>query len=69
VTHFVVTRVMEFAKTSFPDRLVYGSHGFASLELVTRGGALDHGTGHYESNIVVFSRLVSAVAPVKAVST
>ncbi|MCU1363129.1 MAG: putative secreted protein [Acidimicrobiaceae bacterium] len=69
VTHFIVTRVMEFAKTSFPDRLVYGSHGFASLELVTCGGAFDHHTGHYESNIVVFSRLVRAVAPVKAVST
>jgi sortase (surface protein transpeptidase) len=69
VTYFVVTRVMEFAKTTFPDRLVYGSHGFASLELVTCGGVFDHSTGHYESNIVVFSRLVRAVAPTKSVST
>lgn len=68
VTHFVVTRVVEYAKTNFPDRLVYGSHGFASLELVTCGGVFDHDTGHYESNIVVFSRLVRAVAP-KLVST
>jgi len=69
VTHFVVTKVVEYAKTSFPDRLVYGSHGFASLELVTCGGIFNHDTGHYESNIVVFSRLVRAVAPAKSVST
>jgi sortase (surface protein transpeptidase) len=67
VTHFVVTRVMEYAKASFPDRLVYGSHGFASLELVTCGGVFDHDTGHYESNIVVFSRLVSTNTPTKRV--
>jgi sortase (surface protein transpeptidase) len=67
VTHFVVTRVMEYAKTSFPDRLVYGSHGFPSLELVTCGGVFDHDTGHYESNIVVFSRLVSTNTPAKRV--
>jgi sortase (surface protein transpeptidase) len=69
VTHFVVTRVMEYAKTSFPDRLVYGSHGFRSLELVTCGGVFDHDTGHYESNIVVFSRLVSVNVPKRAVTT
>jgi sortase (surface protein transpeptidase) len=67
VTHFVVTRVMEYAKASFPDRLVYGSHGFPSLELVTCGGVFDHDTGHYESNIVVFSRLVSTNTPAKRV--
>lgn len=67
VTHFVVTRVMEYAKASFPDRLVYGSHGFSSLELVTCGGVFDHDTGHYESNIVVFSRLVSTNTPAKRV--
>jgi sortase (surface protein transpeptidase) len=61
--HFVVTRVVEYAKTSFPDRLVFGSHGIRSLELVTCGGVFDHATGHYESNVVVFSRLVSAVVP------
>ncbi len=69
VTHFVVTRVMEYAKSTFPDRLVYGSHGFASLELVTCGGVFNHDTGHYESNIVVFSRLVGADAPTSGVST
>jgi Sortase domain len=59
VTHFVVTKVVQYSKTSFPDRLVYGSHGTRSLQLVTCGGAFDHATGHYLANIVVFSHLVS----------
>jgi hypothetical protein len=59
VTRFVVTKVVQYAKTSFPDRLVYGSHGIRALQLVTCGGTFDHATGHYESNVVVFSRLVS----------
>jgi len=59
VTRFVVERVVQYAKTSFPDRLVYGSHGTRSLQLVTCGGIFDHGTGHYEANVVVFSRLIS----------
>jgi sortase (surface protein transpeptidase) len=63
VTHFTVTKVVEYAKTSFPDRLVYGSHGIRGLQLVTCGGVFDHDTGHYESNIVVFSHLVSVQIP------
>jgi sortase (surface protein transpeptidase) len=63
VEHFVVSRVVEYAKTSFPDRLVYGPHGIRELQLVTCGGVFDHETGHYESNIVVFSRLVSVQIP------
>ena len=58
--HFVVVSVVQYSKTSFPDRLVFGSHGFQSLELVTCGGTFDQATGHYESNIVVFSRFVSS---------
>jgi sortase (surface protein transpeptidase) len=63
VTHFVVTKVVQYAKTSFPDRLVYGSHGIRGLQLVTCGGTFDHATGHYESNVVVFSHLVSVKKP------
>jgi sortase (surface protein transpeptidase) len=65
VTSFAVTQVVEYSKTSFPDQLVYGSHGNQSLQLVTCGGTFDHATGHYESNIVVYSHLVSA-SPVKS---
>jgi hypothetical protein len=59
VTRFAVSRVVEYPKTSFPDHLVYGSHGVRELQLVTCGGTFDHATGHYESNVVVFTRLVS----------
>jgi sortase (surface protein transpeptidase) len=59
VTTFAVTKVVEYSKTSFPDQLVYGSHGIRSLQLVTCGGTFDHATGHYESNVVVYSQLVS----------
>ncbi len=69
VTHFVVRRVVEYSKTSFPDRLIYGSHGTRSLNLITCGGVFDHTTGHYESNIVVFTQLVGVTAPKKPGST
>jgi sortase (surface protein transpeptidase) len=63
VTVFAVTKVVQYSKSSFPDRLVYGSNGTRALQLVTCGGTFDHATGHYESNIVVFSHLVSATKP------
>jgi hypothetical protein len=68
VTHFVVTRVVQYSKTSFPDQLVYGSRRPQTLQLVTCGGTFDHATGHYESNIVVFSRLVRVVSAKRAAS-
>jgi len=55
---FRVLRVVQYAKTGFPDALVYGASGSRLLNLVTCGGTFDHATGSYESNIVVFSRLV-----------
>lgn len=60
---FRVTSVVQYAKSSFPDALVYGSSGGRDLNLVTCGGTFNHQTHSYESNIVVFSRLVG-VAPV-----
>ena len=63
-TRFAVSKVVQYSKDTFPDRLVYGPHGTRSLQLVTCGGVFDHATGHYESNIVVFSQLVS-VTPSK----
>ncbi|MHB1906939.1 MAG: sortase domain-containing protein [Acidimicrobiales bacterium] len=60
VLTFVVTRVVQFAKTHFPDRLVYGPHGTRSLNLVTCGGVFNHATGSYESNVVVFSTMLRA---------
>jgi len=68
VTHFKVTKVVQYSKSNFPDRLVYGSHGTRALQLVTCGGVFDHATGHYESNIVVFSTLVKVSDDKNAVS-
>lgn len=59
---FRVIKVVQYAKANFPDSLVYGSHGGRLLNLVTCGGVFDHATGHYESNIVVFSQFVRATA-------
>ena len=56
-TTFAVTGVVQYSKNDFPDALVYASRGVRALQLVTCGGAFDHQTGHYESNIVVFTRL------------
>jgi LPXTG-site transpeptidase (sortase) family protein len=60
IATFKVTSVAMYQKTQFPDQLVYGSHGSSDLQLVTCGGAFDSQTGHYLSNIVVYSSFVSA---------
>jgi hypothetical protein len=57
VEKFEVNSVHEYSKKSFPDALVYGSHGRSELQLVTCGGVFNSATGSYESNIVVFSTL------------
>lgn len=56
---FVVTKVVQYSKQGFPNRLVYGAldkPGVRALNLVTCGGAFDHATGSYLANIVVFTR-------------
>ena len=59
VAHFAVTKVVQYAKSAFPTRLVFGYTPTPTLQLVTCGGAFDYSTGHYLANIVVFSHLVS----------
>jgi hypothetical protein len=56
---FMVTTVAMYLKSDFPDQTVYGSHGFSGLQLVTCAGAFDSQSGHYLSNIVVYSSLVA----------
>ncbi|MGH9021144.1 MAG: class F sortase [Acidimicrobiales bacterium] len=58
VLQFAVIAVREYSKSSFPDKLVYGPRHYAALQLVTCGGTFDRATGHYLSNIVVFTALV-----------
>jgi hypothetical protein len=60
IATFKVTSVVEYQKTAFPDQKVYGSNGSRALQLVTCGGVFDSQTGHYLSNIVVYSSFVSA---------
>ncbi|MDE3064153.1 MAG: class F sortase [Acidobacteriota bacterium] len=55
---FAVIGMREYLKSNFPDRLVYGPRKYAALQLVTCGGVFDRQTGHYLSNIVVFTALV-----------
>jgi len=57
--HFVVNTVVMYPKDQFPTSLVYASHGYQALQLVTCGGTFDVATGHYLSNIVVYTSLVS----------
>lgn len=58
-THFKVTSVAMYLKQSFPDQQVYGPHGYSALQLVTCGGVFDRDTGHYLSNVVVYTSLVA----------
>jgi sortase (surface protein transpeptidase) len=60
VATFQVKSVVMYQKTQFPDPQVYGSSGSSELQLVTCGGTFDSQTGHYLSNIVVYSSFVSA---------
>ncbi|WP_245717628.1 class F sortase [Nocardia jejuensis] len=57
--HFKVTDVRMYSKSEFPDQLVYGSRGGATLQVVTCGGQFDQNAKSYLSNVVVFSSLDS----------
>ena len=57
---FAVIGERMFQKTNFPDKLVYGPRSYPALQLVTCGGIFDSSTGHYLSNIVVFTALVKS---------
>ena len=60
---FKVTSVAQYSKANFPDQAVYTSHGYSALQLVTCGGAFDSQTGHYLSNIVVYTSLAALIPP------
>ena len=63
VTHFEVRQIAMYQKSNFPAFLVYGPHGYSGLQLITCGGIFDTQTGHYLSNVVVYTSLVSAAQP------
>jgi sortase (surface protein transpeptidase) len=57
---FAVIGERMYKKTNFPDKLVYGARNYPALQLVTCGGIFDSATGHYLSNIVVFTALIKS---------
>jgi LPXTG-site transpeptidase (sortase) family protein len=63
IAHFVVKTVETYPKDQFPAQLVYTSHGYSALQLVTCGGTFNTRTGHYESNIVAYTTLTSTTPP------
>jgi hypothetical protein len=58
---FKVTSVATYLKADFPDNAVYTSNGNSALQLVTCGGTFDSSTGHYLSNIVVYTSLTELI--------
>jgi Sortase domain len=57
---FRVTGVRQYAKSTFPAKVIYRTHHFAALHLITCGGTFDYATRNYLSSIVVFASLVSS---------
>lgn len=57
---FRVIGLREYQKGTFPDQLIYGPRKYSALQLVTCGGIFDSKTGHYLSNIVVFTRMIKS---------
>jgi Sortase domain len=53
---FLVNRVKDWPKASFPTRQVYGDTKGSVLRLVTCSGSFDESTGHYVDNTIVYAR-------------
>jgi Sortase domain len=57
---FRITGVRQYLKSKFPAKTIYRATRYASLRLITCGGAFDYATGHYLSSTVVFASLAAA---------
>ncbi|EOD67962.1 class F sortase [Amycolatopsis vancoresmycina] len=57
---FVVDRVTQVPKDTFPRDAVYGNSDKPELRLITCGGAFDHAEHSYKDNIVVYANLADA---------
>lgn len=55
---FVVTKVNEYRKASFPAGTVYADTDRPEMRLITCGGEFDPAAHSYKSNIVVYAELV-----------
>jgi LPXTG-site transpeptidase (sortase) family protein len=56
---FVVDKVGQVAKNTFPTDAVYGNTPDPELRLITCGGAFDASTGHYLDNFIVYAKLAA----------
>ena len=54
---FVVDRVTQVPKDTFPREAVYGNSDKPELRLITCGGVFDHAEHSYKDNIVVYAKL------------
>jgi sortase (surface protein transpeptidase) len=59
---FRITAVRTYLKTRFPVQAVYGPVPYASLRLITCGGAFDYATRHYLSSIVAYAAQVGSTS-------
>ena len=55
---FRVDRLASYLKSDFPTKAVYGQVPYAGLRLITCGGEYDRAEGGYQSNTVVYAKLV-----------
>lgn len=56
---FVVDRVTQVPKDTFPKDAVYGNSDKPELRLITCGGVFDHAAHSYKDNIVVYANLAA----------
>jgi sortase (surface protein transpeptidase) len=54
---FVVTKVDQVSKDSFPTDAVYGDTPTPELRLITCGGSFDHAAHSYRDNVIVYAML------------
>jgi sortase (surface protein transpeptidase) len=55
--HFVVTKVDQVPKETFPTDAVYGNTVDPELRLITCGGSFDHAAHNYRDNVIVYAAL------------
>ena len=58
VVSFIVTEVVVVSKTELPVDEIFTREGYPGLVLITCGGDYDGETRHFESNVIVYARMV-----------
>ena len=60
VVSFAVTAVEQHPKNDYPRKKVHAATDRPELRLITCGGIFDRTIGHYDDNIIVFARRLTA---------